>query len=104
MSVMSHQPVYRERGEREPIGIAKDFDFQIPTIYVMFKLTIWVADTDDRVILNFQASSLMTLVLRIRIKGFNRYILYCTRIEKAESRFAVFFQATDDHFTLQAEP
>ena len=34
--------------------MAKDFDFQISVIYVMFKFTIWVAGTDDRVILNFE--------------------------------------------------
>ena len=39
------------RGERKPVGMAKDFDSQILGIYVMFKLTIWVAGTDDRVII-----------------------------------------------------
>ena len=33
----------RGRGKREPVGMAKDFDFQMPAIYVMFKLSIWVA-------------------------------------------------------------
>ena len=42
------------RGERKPAGMAKDFDSQILGIYVMFKLTIWVAGTDDRVIINFE--------------------------------------------------
>ena len=39
------------RGKR---GMAKDFDLQIPAIYVMFKLTIWVAGTDDRVIIDLE--------------------------------------------------
>ena len=48
-----------ERGEgkgrgKGMVGMAKDFDFKIPVIYVMFKLTIWVVGTDDRVILNFE--------------------------------------------------
>ena len=42
------------RGERKPVRMAKDFDSQILGIYVMFKLTIWVAGTDDRVIINFE--------------------------------------------------
>ena len=33
----------RGRGKREPAGMAKDFHFQMPVIYVMFKLTIQVA-------------------------------------------------------------
>ena len=33
----------RGRGQREPAGTAKVFDFQMPVIYVMFKLTIRVA-------------------------------------------------------------
>ena len=36
----------------EPVGMAKDFDFQMPVIYVMFKLTIWVASTTRTVNLN----------------------------------------------------
>ena len=35
----------RGRGKREPVGMAKDFDFQMPVIYVIFKLTIQVAST-----------------------------------------------------------
>ena len=27
------------KGKREPVGMAKDFDFQMPVIYFMFKLT-----------------------------------------------------------------
>ena len=30
-------------GKREPVGMAKDFNFQIPVDYVVFKLTIQVA-------------------------------------------------------------
>ena len=26
----------RRRGKREPVGMAKDFDFRMPVIYVMF--------------------------------------------------------------------
>ena len=33
----------REGGKREPVGVAKNFDFQMPVIYVMFELTIRVA-------------------------------------------------------------
>ena len=33
------------RGKREPVGMAKDFDFQLTLICAMFKLTIWVAIT-----------------------------------------------------------
>ena len=33
----------RGGGRRELVGMAKDFDFQTTVIYVMFKLTIWVA-------------------------------------------------------------
>ena len=31
--------------EREPLRIAKDFNFQMAEIYFMFKLTIWVASS-----------------------------------------------------------
>ena len=31
--------------KREPVGMAKDFDFQMPVIYVMFRLAIQVAST-----------------------------------------------------------
>ena len=37
----------RGRGKREPLGMAKVFDFQMPVIYVMFKLTIQVASTTE---------------------------------------------------------
>ena len=33
------------RGKRVPEGMAKDFDFQMPVIYVMFKLTTQVEGT-----------------------------------------------------------
>ena len=39
------------RGKRKPVGMAKEFD---SGIYVMFKLTIWIAGTNDRVIINFE--------------------------------------------------
>ena len=42
----------RGRGKREHEGMDKDFDFQMPVIYVMFKLTIWVAKTTRTVDLN----------------------------------------------------
>ena len=32
-----------EEEKREPVGKAKDFDFQIPVVYVIFILTIEVA-------------------------------------------------------------
>ena len=35
----------RGRGKREPVGMAKDFNFQTQIIYFMFKLSIWVAST-----------------------------------------------------------
>ena len=35
----------RGRGKREHVGMAKDFNFQMPVIYFMLKLTIWVAST-----------------------------------------------------------
>ena len=35
----------RGRRKREPVGMAKDFNFQIPVVYVMFKLTIHVTST-----------------------------------------------------------
>ena len=38
-------PIGRGRGKGEPLGMAKDFDFQIPLIYLMFILTIRVAST-----------------------------------------------------------
>ena len=50
-SIISGWPVNRERGrkggkeEREPVGMPKDFDFHMPVIDVMFKLTHWVAST-----------------------------------------------------------
>ena len=31
--------------EREPVEMPKDFDFHMPVIDVMFKLTYWVAST-----------------------------------------------------------
>ena len=34
-----------EKGQREPVGMAKDFDFQMSVVYVMLKLTIQVAST-----------------------------------------------------------
>ena len=34
------------REKREPLGMEKDFNFQMPVIYIMFKLTIWVASTE----------------------------------------------------------
>ena len=40
------------RGKREPVGMAKDFDFQMSVVYVMFRLTIWVASTTRTVNLN----------------------------------------------------
>ena len=33
------------KGKREPIEMPKDFDFHMPVIDVMFKLTYWVAST-----------------------------------------------------------
>ena len=45
------------RGKREPVGMAKDFDFQMPKIYVIFKLTIQVARTFSRKIRNSLDSS-----------------------------------------------
>ena len=58
-------------GKREPVGMATDFNLQILVMYVMFKLTVWVAGTDDRVI-NFESCALRIaiLILRIRIKRF----------------------------------
>ena len=35
----------RGKGKREPVGMAKDFDFRMPVIYVMCKLTIQVVCT-----------------------------------------------------------
>ena len=35
----------RGTGKWEPVGMAKDFNFQMPVIYFMFKLTIWVTST-----------------------------------------------------------
>ena len=35
----------RGKGKREPAGMAKDFDFQMLVIYVMFKLTVQLACT-----------------------------------------------------------
>ena len=39
----------RGKGKRESVGqcrrMAKDFNFQMPVIYFMFKLTIWVTST-----------------------------------------------------------
>ena len=35
----------KEEDKREPVGMAKDFDFQMLVIYVMFKSTIQVAST-----------------------------------------------------------
>ena len=35
----------RGKGEREPVGIAINFDFQMLVIYVMFKLTVQLACT-----------------------------------------------------------
>ena len=41
----------KERGrkggkeKREPVGMPKDFDFHMPVIDIMFKLTHWVAST-----------------------------------------------------------
>ena len=32
----------RGRGKKKPVVMGKDFDFQIPSIYVLFKLTIWL--------------------------------------------------------------
>ena len=60
-SVITHQPVtkcvQREGKEREEekgaCRYGQRFRLQIPVIYVMFNLTIWVAGTDDRVIINF---------------------------------------------------
>ena len=34
-----------EEGKREPTGLGKDFDFQMPAIYVMVELTIQVVRT-----------------------------------------------------------
>ena len=51
--VCTREEKERGGGKREPLGMATDFDLQILVIYVMFKLTIWVAGTDDRVI-NFE--------------------------------------------------
>ena len=41
------QPAGKERGreKKRPAGMAKDFDFQMPVIYVVFKLTIQVEST-----------------------------------------------------------
>ena len=41
------QPAAGKEGEKEkrPVGMAKDFDFQILVIYVVFKLTIQVEST-----------------------------------------------------------
>ena len=35
----------RRRAKRKAVGMAKDFYFQIPVIYAIFKLTIRVAST-----------------------------------------------------------
>ena len=35
----------RGEGKREPEEMPKDFDFHVPVIDVMFKLTYWVAST-----------------------------------------------------------
>ena len=35
----------RGSGKREPVGMAKDFDFQMLVILVMFSLTIQVTST-----------------------------------------------------------
>ena len=35
----------REGGKKKPVGMPKDFDFHMPVINVMFKLTYWVAST-----------------------------------------------------------
>ena len=44
----------KERGKekREPLEMPKDFDFHMPVIDVMFKLTYWVAST--RTAANFE--------------------------------------------------
>ena len=34
-----------KKGKREPVRMAKDFDFEMLTIDVIFKLTIWVTGT-----------------------------------------------------------
>ena len=39
-------------GRREPVGMAKDVDFQMPVIYVMLKLTIQVATQQQELILH----------------------------------------------------
>ena len=51
-SIIPGEPVNRERGrkgggeeKRGPVGMPKDFDFHMPVIDVMFKLTYWVAST-----------------------------------------------------------
>ena len=49
--------------------MAKDFNFQIPVIFVMFILTIWVAGTDDSNS-KLRAVSFAIPVLRIRIEMF----------------------------------
>ena len=35
--VACEQAEGKERGKREPVEMAKDFDFQMPVIYAMFK-------------------------------------------------------------------
>ena len=58
--------MYRERRRKEekgPVGMAKDFDFQMLAIYVMFKLTIQVASitTTANLTQNFTAAKLENL-------------------------------------------
>ena len=74
-SVITHQPVHRQkgkkggRGKRVPVGMAKDFNFQIPVICVMFILTVWVAGMDDSNS-KLRAVGFAILVLRIRTEMF----------------------------------
>ena len=42
----------KEKRKKEPVGMAKVFDFQMQVIYVIFKSTIRVVSTTKRIILN----------------------------------------------------
>ena len=54
MQYYSGKPVNSERGKekREPVEMPKDFDFHMPVIDVMFKLSYWMASTTTAV--NFE--------------------------------------------------
>ena len=44
-SLWTARRLRKGNGKREPVGMAKDFDFQMPVICGMSKLTIWMAIT-----------------------------------------------------------